>query len=64
MLDFVVDELVWATMRQREDEARQARPHTDPRPDAERPSFPPTHWANWFARSIGPGTRPQAGCTR
>ena len=28
----VVEELTWATVRQREEEARAARPHTDRRP--------------------------------
>lgn len=29
MVDFTIEEMVWATVRQRQDEARRLRPHTD-----------------------------------
>jgi hypothetical protein len=33
---FVTDELVWAVRRERSEEMRQIRPHTDRKPDGER----------------------------
>lgn len=36
MLNFVPEELVWAITRERQEEARQTRPHTAVRPDPER----------------------------
>lgn len=36
MLGFITDELVWAIRREREEEVRNIRPHTTPKPDTER----------------------------
>lgn len=36
MLSFISDELVQTICREREDEARRVRPHTERRPDPER----------------------------
>jgi hypothetical protein len=36
MLTFFSDELVWAMRREREEDARNVRPHTSSRPDGER----------------------------
>ncbi len=36
MLTFISEELVQTICREREDEARQVRPHTERRPDPER----------------------------
>ena len=36
MLGFISEELIDALCREREDEARQVRPHTEQRPDPER----------------------------
>lgn len=36
MLGFLSEELVWAVIRDRDEEARRANPHTERRPDPER----------------------------
>lgn len=36
MFGFISEELVWTICRERQDEARRARPHTARRPDPER----------------------------
>jgi hypothetical protein len=41
MLSFLTDELVWAAIREREDEARNTHPHTSGWPRAERAMEPP-----------------------
>jgi hypothetical protein len=55
MFNFFVDELVWAARREREEEARQIRPHTEKRPDAER-AMPQQNWGYWVALAL-------RGCT-
>jgi hypothetical protein len=41
MLSFLADELVWAAIREREDEARGVHPHTTGWPRTERSMEPP-----------------------
>lgn len=41
MLSFLTDELVWAMIREREDEARVTQPHTSGWPTIERSMLPP-----------------------
>jgi hypothetical protein len=41
MLSFLTDELVWAAIREREDEARNTHPHTAGWPQTERSMAPP-----------------------
>ncbi len=41
MLSFLTDELVWAAVREREDEARNTHPHTSGWPRIERSMLPP-----------------------
>jgi hypothetical protein len=41
MLSFLTDEVVWAAMRQREDEVRSTHPHTSGWPRIERSMLPP-----------------------
>ena len=36
MLSFFSDELVWAVLREREEDARKVRPHTATKPEGER----------------------------
>ena len=41
MLSFLTDEVVWAAIREREDEARSTQPHTSGWPKIERSMLPP-----------------------
>jgi hypothetical protein len=41
MLGFLTDEVVWAAIREREDEARNTHPHTAGWPKIERSMLPP-----------------------
>ena len=41
MLSFLTDEVVWAAIREREDEARTTHPHTSGWPRIERSMLPP-----------------------
>ncbi len=41
MLSFLTDELVWAAIREREDEARGVQPHTAGWPQPQRSMSPP-----------------------
>jgi hypothetical protein len=59
MLSFIADELVWATIRDREEEARRVRPHTEREPEA-RGTPPPVNRGPMLAftlrrGSLGPG---------
>ena len=62
MLSFVVDELVWAVVREREEEARMTRPHTEKLPDAERPKGPPANWGHRISLALRAGSRPARSC--
>jgi hypothetical protein len=42
MLSFLTDELVWAAIREREDEVRSIHPHTAGWPRRERSTHPPS----------------------
>ncbi len=47
MYSYLTDEMVWALIREREDEARSIRPHTEGWPKQERASSllnPLRHW--------------------
>ncbi|HEV8575115.1 MAG TPA: hypothetical protein VGR43_10465 [Dehalococcoidia bacterium] len=60
MLSFLTDELVWAAIREREDEARTTQPHTSGWPVTERSMFPPNP-LRWLSAALrGPSeTAPQ-----
>ena len=62
MLGFMADELVWALCREREEEARSIRPHTEKRPDAERPVRQPSNWGYWVAAALRSGSPTVRGC--
>ena len=57
MFNFIIDELVWAMGREREEEARQIRPHTERRPDSERQQ-PQQDWGHWVALALRGPSRP------
>jgi hypothetical protein len=42
MSSFITDELVWAITREREEEARRVRPHTERRTAPDETNTPPT----------------------
>ena len=48
MLSFLADELVWAAIREREDEARGVHPHTTGWPRTERSMEPPKPLGGWL----------------
>jgi len=50
MLSFLTDELVWAAIREREDEARTTHPHTSGWPMTER-SIPPNP-LRWISSAL------------
>ncbi len=49
MLSFLNDELVWAAIREREDEARNTHPHTAGWPQTERSMAPPKPLGAWLS---------------
>ena len=49
MLSFLTDELVWAAIREREDEARITHPHTTGWPRTERAMEPPKPLGGWVS---------------
>lgn len=49
MLSFLTDELVWAAIREREDEARNTHPHTAGWPQTERSMAPPKPLGGWLS---------------
>ncbi len=49
MLSFLTDELVWAAIREREDEARMTHPHTSGWPHTERAMEPPRPLGGWLS---------------
>jgi hypothetical protein len=49
MLSFLTDELVWAAIREREDDARNTQPHTAGWPRMERAMEPPKPLAGWLS---------------
>ena len=56
MLSFLADEVVWAAIREREDEARATHPHTSGWPSIERSMLLPNP-----LRWIGSALRPSSG---
>jgi hypothetical protein len=56
MLSFLTDELVWAAIREREDEARITHPHTSGWPRIERAILPsnPLRWIGSALRKPAP----------
>lgn len=55
MLSFMTDELVWAIRREREEEARNVRPHTPRMPNGERITHDAETRAaegSWIARTL------------
>ena len=63
MLGFVTNELVWAVGREREEEARNTHPHTEKRPDSEKPVVrAPVDWGYWIALALRGGVRPAGNC--
>jgi hypothetical protein len=52
MLSFLTDELVWAAIREREDEARATHPHTTGWPRVERSMLPPNP-LRWISSMLG-----------
>lgn len=55
MYSYLTDELVWAMIREREDEARGIRPHTAEWPKMERAIVPPTPLRNWLSLGLRRG---------
>ena len=51
MLSFLTDELVWAAIREREDESRNTRPHTSGWPSTERSMLPPNP-IRWISSAL------------
>ena len=49
MLSFLTDELVWAAIREREDEARSTHPHTAGWPQTGRSMAPPKPLGGWLS---------------
>jgi len=57
MYSYLTDDLVWALIREREDEARGIRPHTQQWPRAERAMAVPgplRHWLSLAFRRAAP----------
>jgi hypothetical protein len=52
MLSFLTDELVWAAIREREDEARAVHPHTTGWPETQRAMAPPNP-LRWLGSLLG-----------
>jgi hypothetical protein len=59
MLSFLTDELVWAHIREREDEVRNIHPHTTGWPETERSMTPPNPISSWMTMAFRKRT-PQA----
>jgi len=57
MLSFLTDELVWAMIREREDEARATHPHTTGWPRTERSMRPPNP-LRWISSALRKPTGP------
>ncbi|MEX0682825.1 MAG: hypothetical protein WD904_13405 [Dehalococcoidia bacterium] len=60
MFGFISEELVWATCRDREEEARRVNPHTERRPDPERTSHEAEQRRStwfWSAPALRAGSR-------
>ncbi len=49
MYSYLTDELIWALIREREDEAHQIRPHTEGWPKLERSVAPPNPLRYWLS---------------
>ena len=49
MYSYLTDELVWALIREREDEARRLRPHTEGWPRLERAMVAPNPLKRWLS---------------
>lgn len=58
MLGFVSEELVWAVVRERGDDARKVRPHTETAPEVRAPREHNDHRAlgTWVASYLRAGT--------
>lgn len=56
MLSFTTDELVWATMRERDEEARRVRPHTEAKAIEETPARPPSDGEEWISLTLRRGS--------
>jgi hypothetical protein len=64
MLSFLTDELVWALIREREDEARVTHPHTSGWPRTERSMLPPNP-LRWIGSALRkPAERARSSATR
>ncbi len=57
MYSYLTDELVWALIREREDEVRGIRPHTSGWPNAERAMAPPNPLRHWISLALRRQTR-------
>ena len=53
MYSFLTDELVWAAIREREDEVRSIHPHTSGWPKPERSMAPPNPLRHWLTLVLG-----------
>ncbi len=62
MLSFVVDELVWAMVREREEEARSTRPHTERPSEVERLQRPRGDWGHWISLALRGGAPKARSC--
>jgi len=51
MLSFLTDEVVWAAIREREDESRAIHPHTSGWPSTERSMLPPNP-LRWISSAL------------
>jgi len=49
MYSYLTDDLVWALIREREDEARGIRPHTEGWPKTERAAVTPNPLQYWLS---------------
>jgi len=61
MYSYLNEELVWAVVREREDEARSLRPHTQGWPRIERALASPNPVRHWLSLAFGrvPARAPQ-----
>jgi hypothetical protein len=57
MMSFLTDELVWAAIREREDESRTTHPHTSGWPRIERSVVPPNP-LRWLGSAFRAATEP------
>ncbi len=58
MYSYLTDELVWALIREREDEARSIRPHTTGWPRPERAAIVPNPLQYWLSLALKRGAPP------